>query len=511
VEALLKSIHWASEFATLALRYAERPAVADKGGTVSYAELIAKAAGVGHAVMGAGIGPGDKIVTLFRNGADAVAATFGVMMTGAVEVPLNPALSTAESEHCLTISGARVVITSAGLADDLIASGRTILCIDHIAPKSLDPAAFPVVHGEAAARIVFTSGTTGRPKGAVHSQNGRWTANVLLCASLPFRPDASGRVLLMTPYCHGASLLTHAYLSSGGSVTLLDGVDPPTVLGLLERGECDAMFAPPTVLAKLVAGAGERRFSSLRAIFCGTAALKPTLYARAKAIFGPVVRVTYGKSEVFNPITVMEADETEAWYASGGEDACVGWPAAGVEIVIRGEDGEPVAAGDGGEVMIRAQHLMTGYLTADGFRPLAPDEFHDTGDLGYVDPAGRLHLSGRTADVIKSGGYKITPEEVERMLAPALQPSEVAIVGIPSDYWGEVILAAIERPSPGWEQRVEVAMLDITDYKRPRLMLTFDELPRNGIGKIMRGAIRADVLSRFRLTEGSHPRLEKRE
>ena len=507
----MTSIHWASEFAALALRYGERPAVADKGGTVCYAELFSKAAGVGHAVMSAGIAPGDTVVTLFRNGADAVAASFGVMMTGAVEVPLNPALSTAESEHCLAISAARVVITSAGLADDLIACGRTILYIDHITPTPLDPAAFPVVDGNAAARIVFTSGTTGLPKGAIHSQNGRWTANLLLRASLPFRPDASSRVLLMTPYCHGASLMTHAYLSSGSSVTLLDGVDPPTVLDVLERGECDAMFAPPTVLAKLVAAAGERRFGSLRAIFCGTAALKPTLYARAKAIFGPVVRVTYGKSEVFNPITVLEADETEAWYASGGDDACVGWPAAGVEIVIRGEDGEPAAAGDGGEVMIRAQHLMTGYLTADGFRPLAANEFHDTGDLGYVDSEGRLHLSGRTADVIKSGGYKITPEEVERLLAPALQPSEVAVVGIPSDYWGEVILAAIERPSPGWEQRVEVAMRDVTDYKRPRLMLAFDELPRNGIGKILRSAIRADVLSRFRLTEGSHPRLEKRE
>jgi malonyl-CoA/methylmalonyl-CoA synthetase len=154
---------------------------------------------------------------------------------------------------------------------------------------------------------------------------------------------------------------------------------------------------------------------------------------------------------------------------------------------------------------------MTGYLTTDGVNPLAPDEFHNTGDLGYVDPKGRLHLTGRTADVIKSGGYKITPEEVERMLAPALQPSEVAVVGIPSDYWGEVILAAIERPSPGWEARVDVAMRNMTAYKRPRLMLTFDELPRNAIGKILRGAIRADVLCRFRLTEGAHPRLEQRE
>lgn len=223
------------------------------------------------------------------------------------------------------------------------------------------------------------------------------------------------------------------------------------------------------------------------------------------------MRVTYGKSEVFNPITVLEAEETEAWYASGGDDACVGWPAPGVEIVIRGEDGEPVTTGDSGEVLIRAQHLMTGYRTAEGFSPLAPNEFHDTGDLGYVDAKGRLHLTGRSADVIKSGGYKVTPEEVERLLAPALQPSEVAVVGIPSDYWGEVILAAVENPAPGWEERIDTVVRTLTDYKRPRLLIAMDELPRNGIGKILRSAIRADVLSRFHLTEGPRPRLEKRD
>jgi len=271
------------------------------------------------------------------------------------------------------------------------------------------------------------------------------------------------------------------------------------------------MFAPPTVLAKITGAAGDRRFSSLRTIFCGTAVLKPTLYARARELFGPIVRVTYGKSEVFNPITVLEAPETEAWYASGGDDACVGWPAAGVEIVIRGEDGRPVASGESGEILIRAQHLMTGYRTAAGFNPLASDEFHNTGDLGYFDTQGRLHLTGRSADVIKSGGYKVAPEEVERLLAPALQPSEVAVVGIPSDYWGEVILAAVENPAPGWEERINAAVGAMTDYKRPRLLIALDELPRNGIGKILRSAIRADVLSRFRITEGPRPRLEERD
>jgi acyl-CoA synthetase (AMP-forming)/AMP-acid ligase II len=508
---LLKSIHWASEISDLALRYGGRPAVFDTDGTTSHADLFAKAAGVGHALMAVGIGPGDAVATLFRNGADAVAATFGVMMAGAVEVPVNPALSADERAYCFAVADVRLLVTSAGLAKDISADRPAVLTIEGIKPAALDSASFPFVDGNAPARIVFTSGTTGRPKGAVHSQNGRWTANILLRANLPFRPGADSNVLLMTPFSHGSSLMTHAYLSSGASVTLLDGVNPPTVLGILDRGECDAMFAPPTVLAKIVAAAGEQRFSSLRTIFCGTAVLKPTLYARARELFGPIVRVTYGKSEVFNPITVLEAEETEAWYASGGDDACVGWPAPGVEIVIRGEDGEPVTTGDSGEVLIRAQHLMTGYRTAEGFSPLAPNEFHDTGDLGYVDGKGRLHLTGRSADVIKSGGYKVAPEEVERLLAPALQPSEVAVVGIPSDYWGEVILAAVENPAPGWEERIDTVVRTLTDYKRPRLLIAMDELPRNGIGKILRSAIRADVLSRFHLTEGPRPRLEKRD
>ena len=165
-------IHWASECADLARRYGERPAVADACGTVSYATLFAQAGGVGHALMAAAIGPGDAVATLFRNGSQAVAATFGVMMAGAVEVPLNPALSAAERAHCLAVSDARLVITSREFAAGLIAAGHRVLPIDDIAAAALEPAAFPRVDGDAAARIVFTSGTIGQSKGAVHSHAG---------------------------------------------------------------------------------------------------------------------------------------------------------------------------------------------------------------------------------------------------------------------------------------------------------------------------------------------------
>src|SRR5262249_11899734 len=155
---------------------------------------------------------------------------------------------------------------------------------------------------------------------------------------------------------------------------------------------------------------------------------------RARAMFGPIVRVTYGKSEVFNPITILDADETEEYYASGEADgdACVGWTADGVEIAIRGEDGAAAAPGETGEIMIRAQHLMKGYCTSAGFSPMSPNGLHDTGDLGYFDARGRLHLAGRAAEIIKTGGYKVSPDEVERVLAPVLASSEVVVTGIPS-------------------------------------------------------------------------------
>lgn len=504
----MRPINWGAELRVLAQRYGERPAVLDGRGTATHAQIHATAAAIAQALIAAGVRPGDAVATCFRNDRDAVAAMFATMLAGATEVPLNPALAESDRLHCCSVAQVRLILTSEALSGTFNITFAPVLTVERVAPARYAADGYPSVAADAPARIVFTSGTTGKPKGAVHSQQGRWTANLLLRAALPERPGPHNRVLLMTPFSHGTSLMTHAYLSTGASVALRDGVDTTTILPLIESGTCDAMFAPPTVLAKIVDTVGDRQIRTLRTIFCGTAVLKPTLYARAKAVFGPIVRVTYGKSEVFNPITVLEADETDAWYATGGGDACVGWPAAGVELAIHDEHGRPAAAGETGEILIRARHMMTGYSTAEGFRPLREDGYHDTGDLGYLDADGRLHLTGRMADIIKSGGYKIAPEDIERELAPALQPSEIAVLGLPSDYWGEVVLAAVERPPADWQERLAPILPGMTGYKRPRLFVALDELPRNGIGKIMRSQIREVLLSRYGLIDGPHPRLE---
>ncbi len=491
--------------AVLAQRFADRVAVADRDGAITYAALFRKAAWLAHELIVAGVRPGDPVASFVRNGIPAVWVGYGIALSGAAELSMNAGLSETDLRHCLGLAEARHLVAAGTDAGFFEALGLIVHVIDAAEERALAPAELPEVALDAWARIGFTSGTTGLPKGIVTSQWGRWIGNLLQCAHMPHKPGPSSRLLLMTPFSHGASLLTYAYLAVGGSVMLLDGVDPPFVIGLIGRGEVDEMFAPPTVLAKIVAAADGMALPGLKTIYCGTAVLSPRLYARARAIFGPVIRVTYGKTEVVNPITVLEPPETDAWYAEAGPhaDACVGWPASGVELVVAAGPGEV------GEVAIRAHQMMAGTIREGGYEPLAPGGFHESGDLGYLDPRGRLHLVGRAADVIKTGGYKVAPEEVERVLSAALGQGEVAAFGVTSEYWGEVIVAVAENPRPGWEDVLRQAAGGMTAYKRPRALLAMDEFPRNAMLKVSRKAVRERVLATHRLVDGPRPVLEK--
>ena len=485
----------------LAQRYAERVAVMDRDGAITYAALFRRAAGLARHLIEAGVRPGDPVASWVRNGIPAVWTGYGITLSGAAELSMNAGLSEADRRHCLRLADARHVVCAAGDAGFFEALGLQVIALESVAEQPMGD--FPQVAWDGWARIGFTSGTTGSPKGIVTSQYGRWLGNLLQRAYMPHKPGPDSRLLLMTPYSHGASILTYAYHEVGGSVMLLDGVDPSVVIPLIERSEVDEMFAPPTPLAKLVNAAEGMALPGLKTIYCGTAVLSPRLYARARAIFGPVIRITYGKTEVTNPITVLEPAETDAWYAEGGPhaDACVGWPASGVEVVVAAPPGEV------GEVAIRAHQMMAGTIRESGYEPLPAGAFHETGDLGRIDARGRLHLVGRAADVIKTGGYKVAPEEVERVLSAALGQGEVAAFGVASDYWGEVIVAVAEAPRPGWEAVLRDAMAGMTAYKRPRVLLSMAEFPRNAMLKVSRKAVRERLLETHRLVDGPHPAL----
>lgn len=504
-------MNWGADLATTCQRYGDRIGIVDAEGRHSIAAVADRAAGIADRLKARGLGVGDFVATVFHNSALAASASYGVALAGATEVPVNPALSRAELAHALACAGARLVLAD-GADPALPELDVPVEDARQCPPRPFTPEGWPDVEEEAPSRVVFTSGTTGPAKGAIHTHRGRWTGTLMLRAALPFLPGAPNRILLMTPFSHGSSLLTFAYLAQGASVHLLRGVDPAAVLPLLASGELTEMFAPPTVLAKLAEAAGQPDHAALTSrlttILTGTAPLTPTIYRNAVARFGEIVRVTYGKSEIFNPITVLDPAETAAAYAEpAGEGLCVGWPATGVRIEIRDDDGAPVPRGGVGHIHLHSPHLSTGYMTRDGLRLLAPGEFHDTGDLGRIDGRGRLFLVARQSDMMKTGGYKVSPDEVERALAPSLPGCELVVLGYPSDYWGEIVTVVAERPPAGWQERLGPAVEAMTSYKRPRLFAAIETLPRNAIGKISRAHLRRWLAETQDLVEKPRPLL----
>jgi acyl-CoA synthetase (AMP-forming)/AMP-acid ligase II len=219
--------------------------------------------------------------------------------------------------------------------------------------------------------------------------------------------------------------------------------------------------------------------------------------------------VTYGKSEIFNPITVLPPVACDAFYADAEAQAGVslGWPASGVEIEIRDEAGRALPAGETGEIHLRARHMMLGQIDADGFHALT-GQWHATGDMGHRAASGALMFSGRAGDVIKTGGYKVFPAEIEHALAGAAGHAAIAVIGVPSDYWGQVIVAVAEAPPDRWADRARAQAAALTRYKQPRAYLALPVLPRGAQDKLQRAKAVERVLTAFRLQDGPHPRFD---
>ncbi|MEJ0075069.1 MAG: class I adenylate-forming enzyme family protein [Alphaproteobacteria bacterium] len=496
---------WAQSLRRFAA-FGERVAVSSRGQTLTYAELVAQAAAVRAAVVAAGAQPGDVIAIVARNGPGVVAASYGVMASGAAEFVVDLNLGPDDIAYAMRILAVRCALVECSELPRVASLGLDVMVLEDILARPPRIAPELPFDPHAWGKASMTSGTTGRPKGIIHRHDRRWIAHELLRAHLPFVPGANDRVLLMNAWSHGVALLAATWFETGASVELIGGVDVAYVDELFPRGELTAVFAPPTVLTKLVEGTRHKRIDGIKCIFCGTATLQPALYRAATAKFGEVIRVTYGKSEMFNPITVLEMNEAADYYRDlvTLDAVCLGTAARGVEIEIRDEAGRLCATGEHGEIHLRSPHMMHGHVDEKGFHEMPDGAFHATGDLGYLDEHGRLFLAGRAHDVMKTGGYKIYPEEIERVL-----PSGMVVVGIPSAHWGEIIVAVSE-DGADHSEAVAAATQGLARYKHPRACLTITQIPRSLQGKVQRARVREMVLARYALTDGPYPRFDPR-
>ncbi|MBL0946301.1 MAG: AMP-binding protein [Hydrogenophaga sp.] len=438
---------------------------------------------------------GLRVAWLGFNHPAQIALLFALALRGAVLVPLNHRLSPAEWAAILDDCAPLCLVHDEAFAEPARAlaatEGLRAIAVDTLDTTPVEPLPDQGRPGDAAL-IVYTSGTTGNPKGAVHTQ-------AHLLANLAIAAPAQGlserdTVLTALPLFHvgGLCIQTLPALSVGARVLLHRRFDPGAVLDTIARERPTLTLQVPATLQALVQHPhwGAVDLSCLRAIWAGSSLLPAELLRACHARGAPVCNV-YGSTET-GPFSIALGPEHAQEFAG----SC-GWPAPGVEVKLVDPQGEPVARGRVGEICVRGPNVVALYwpdvdaVDTEGF-------FH-SGDLARQEPQGHYVVVGRSKDMIISGGENIYPAEIEQLLAEHPWVAECAVVGQPDERWGEVCVAVVvlrEGAPDDWVSGVEAALHGrLARYKWPRQWRRVDALPRTALGKLVKPAIRAWLVS----------------
>ena len=454
----------------------------------SYADLAERAARVaGGLRTRLGLEPGDRVAIAMTNAPEYLEALYGVWWAGLAAVPVNAKLHPREVEFIVADSGARLVIASPGQVRELAAAAPAPL-------EDADPAAL--------AWLFYTSGTTGRPKGAMlsHRNLARMTQSYL--ADVDAAVSCAGRLLHAAPLSHGSGLYNFTHLARGAAQVIPEsgGFDAAEILELLEAHASVSLFAAPTMVkrlaeAALVAAAAATGLQTL--VYGGGPMYAADLEAATRAL-GPRLAQIYGQGESPMTITVLSkrhhADTSHPRHRE--RLASVGIAHSVVQVRIRDPEGRELPTGEVGEVCVRGDVVMSGYWgNPEGTRAALRDGWLWTGDLGALDADGFLTLKDRSKDLIVSGGSNIYPREVEEVLLRHPGVLEASVVGRPDPEWGEAVVAFIvARGEPPSTAELDLLCLDhIARFKRPKEYRFVDRLPKNHYGKVVKSELRATI------------------
>lgn len=482
-----------------------RTAIIDGDRVLTFAEVADRARRLANTLLGHGLATGDRVAILLGNRAEYIEAAAGIAMAGLVMVPLNPRLTAPECAYILEDSGARVVIADTALAGSLPGHEEgsravpTLLLDDTdgspyeqaLAAASPDDPMVTVAETEPFC-IAYTSGTTGRPKGVVISHRSR--SLTFLCSALEWGLGPGRRSIAVAPLYHGAGFaFGYAPPYTGGSVVMLRRWDPVELLRLIERHRVQSCFLVPTHAQMLRSLDPEViasvDLSSLDTLYFNAAALPTALKEWVTTTFPHVgVHELYGSTESGIISNLRPADSTR-------KPGSVGPPWFLTEVRVVGADGEPVRPGEVGRLYSRSPFLMNGYhgLPEATAACTTDDGFVTCGDLVRVDEEGFLSIIDRVDDQIITGGVNVYPREVEEVLAAHPQIVEVAVVGKPSETWGQEIAAYVVRtPGSTIDERdlVDACRQRLAGFKIPRQWSFVDALPRNAAGKILKTRLR---------------------
>lgn len=439
--------------------------------------------------------PGTRIAVASENRPEIVELMFGVWAAECVYVPINYKLHPREMVQILEDSGAAQVFASPKIASTLRSeTGVPIEIIgtkDYESRLSADPSEPPSTDPETLAWLFYTSGTTGKSKGAMLSHRNLMAMTVSHLADFD-SPDENCSLVHGAPMSHGSGLYVPPYVLRGARqvIPASAAFEPDEFLDLCEHHPGCSAFLAPTMVQRLVQ-TGRACPSNLRTVVYGGGPMYVESLKKAMAAFGPIFVQLYGQGEAPMTITgLRRADHIDTDDAVLGS---VGYARSGVDVAVLGPDGTPAAVGEIGEIVCRGDVVMSGYWqNPDATAATLQDGWLHTGDMGSFDDRGLLTLRDRSKDVVISGGSNIYPREVEEVLLEHPGVVEAGVVGAPDEEWGEVVVAFIVGSvSP---EELDAHLLErIARFKRPKRYEFIDELPKNSYGKVLKRALREQI------------------
>ncbi|WEF24212.1 malonyl-CoA synthase [Paracoccus sp. S3-43] len=472
----------------------------DAGERISYGDLVARAGRMANALVSLGVAPGDRVAAQVEKSVQAVILYLATVRAGAVFLPLNTGYTPAEIDYFIGDATPAVFVCDPAKADALsdaaARAGARIVTLDAKGQGGLTdaaagaPADFATVPCAAddLAALLYTSGTTGRSKGAMLTHGNlvsntqalrdawRYTADDVLIHALPIF------------HTHGLFVATNVTLFSGASMIFLPRFDPDRILGLMDRAT--VLMGVPTFYVRLLQDDRLDRDSTagMRLFISGSAPLLTETHRDWQDRTGHAILERYGMTE-----TNMNASNP---YEGDRIAGTVGTPLPGVEIVVTDPDtGAELPQGKIGMIEVRGPNVFKGYwqMPEKTAAELRANGFFITGDLGTFDERGYLHIVGRGKDLIITGGYNVYPKEIESEIDALPGVVESAVIGLPHRDLGEGVTAVVVPAGADAISEAEVlAALDgrLAKFKRPKRVLFLDELPRNTMGKVQKNLLR---------------------
>ncbi len=501
--------------------YPARTALEDPRGSLTYSQLDDAVAGLVQALRAAGLGRGSPIALLAPNSNQAVCVIIACYVLGARFTPLHPMGSLTDHAYILNDAGITCLIVDGsafpgraqqlaerapGLSrvyslaapatlDDLPADERkeAASAASHVlyaqaepdAKPDAGPDAEPDANPDNCAILIYTGGTTGTPKGIMHTHRSMLASVANLASECEWPEDL--RFLAVTPISHAAHLMIPLTLMRGGTFIMIPAFSPQAFVDSVRQYAATATFMVPTMIYALLDHAGIRglELASLRTILYSAAAISPTRLAEALEVFGPVFVQSFGQTEA--PMTISVLRKADHSLARPQLLSSCGRATGMSEVSLLDDQGEPVPEGEVGEICVRGALVMQGYwrLPEQTGQALAGGWLH-TGDLARQDPQGYLYIVDRKKDMIVSGGFNVFPREIEDILAELPAVATAAVIGVPDPHWGEAVCALIVcRPGQivsGAEVMQYVKQRKGPVYA-PKQVEFLDSLPLTALGK----------------------------